>query len=513
MPRFHGVVIGAAIGAALLWGHAALADSRIFTARASAPGVVIEEAFRNGKQLTVAGHGDGTTLFRIDEPSTIVACANRFDFVTSTGEKVNLAADMCVLNWDVTVNVAEAPETPTPPAPEAAAPTPSEPPPATTAESPKPNDLPPVPDVPEVPPAPAEATEPPPAASPGTSFSQIVTVSADDPAAIIASLTIDGAPAPITAREGRAVQFEIQGTEQGIVCERDLGLTLGDGRTLIRKVNLCLNDWHVVVALAGPDSTQPSPPPAVATPAPPPATEPTAGRAWSFNGGTLAATLVFGAPGTSDSAFLAGCTRGADVITITLSEATVPGALPGETVPVTFFAGGFTKSYQGKMSPVEEGGRPTRPEVFVAPGDPLWAAIIKEANLGITAGSAYSTSLSLKGSAAAARQFLAACQNQKPVPTSPPATAGGPGPAPGPAPAGGITARYRCEGGGNFTVTYYGNSQTAILSEPGAPQLELYWTDDGRRGRYVAGEARLTIRDEDVRWSRFGEQARTCLPR
>ncbi|MCB1502695.1 MAG: hypothetical protein KDK07_23450 [Bauldia sp.] len=509
MPRFHGVVVGALVGAAMLSGHAALADSRIFTARANAPGVVIEQAFRNGRQLAVVGHGDGTTLFRIDEPSTIVACANRFDFVTSTGEKVNLAADMCVLNWDVTVNVAQAPEGP--PAEETAAPAPVEPPPAASAEAPGPSNLPPVPDVPEVPAAPNETTAtPPPSAAPGASFSQVVTVSADDPAAIITSLTIDGEPTPVTGREGRAVQFEIQGTEQGIVCERDLGLTLGDGRTLVRKVNLCLNDWHVTVALADADTTVPSPPPSVAGPTEPALSEPTVGRAWSFNGGTLAATLVFGAPGTADAAFLAGCTRGSDIVTITLSEATVPGALPGEAVPVTFFAGDFTKSYEGKMSPVEEGGRPTRPEVFVAPGDPLWSAIIKEANLGITAGSAYSTSLSLKGSANAARQFLAACQKSQPAA---PTTAGGPGPAPSPAPAGGITARYRCEGGGNFAVTYYGNSRTAILSEPGAPQLELHWTDDGKRGRYVAGDAKLVIRDEDVRWSRFGEPARTCLPR
>ena len=107
---------------------------------------------------------------------------------------------------------------------------------------------------------------------------------------------------------------------------------------------------------------------------------------------------------------------------------------------MTFFAGGFTKTYQGKMSPATAGGDPTRPEVFVSPGDPLWAAIIKEANLGITAGSAYSTSLSLKGSATAARQFLAACQNQKP-PAAPPPTASGPGAPPNGAPAGGITAR------------------------------------------------------------------------
>ena len=106
MLRFHGVMFAAGIVAATLSGGAALADARIFTVKASQPGVTIEQAFRNGTELAVVGRGDGSTLFRIDEPSTIVACANRFDFIASTGEKVNLAADMCVLNWEVTVQVA-----------------------------------------------------------------------------------------------------------------------------------------------------------------------------------------------------------------------------------------------------------------------------------------------------------------------------------------------------------------------------------------------------------------------
>jgi hypothetical protein len=176
-------------------------------------------------------------------------------------------------------------------------------------------------------------------------------------------------------------------------------------------------------------------------------------------------------------------------------------------VPVTFFAGGFTKTYQGTMTPVDEMSGASHPEVVISAGDPLWSALIKEANLGISAGPAYTVSLSLKGSATPTRQFLAACLNQ-PGPTPPPAVASGGGGG-----AGGITARYRCDNGGGFTVTYYGGQQTAVLSEQGAPPLTLRWSPDGRRGRYAAGEARLVIRDEDVRWSRFGEQPRTCIPR
>ncbi|HET7716199.1 MAG TPA: hypothetical protein VFK86_11275, partial [Bauldia sp.] len=121
MLRFHGVVTAAGLLGAALSATSAIADSRIFTVKASEPGVTIEKAFRNGKELAMVGRGDGSTLFRIDEPSTVVACANRFDFVTSTGEKVNLAADMCVLNWEVTVDVAAAPAPP-PPATEATEP-------------------------------------------------------------------------------------------------------------------------------------------------------------------------------------------------------------------------------------------------------------------------------------------------------------------------------------------------------------------------------------------------------
>ena len=84
----------------------ALADSRIFTARSDQTGVTIDQAFRNGDELAVVGHGENnSTLFRIDSPSTPVGCANRIEFVASTGEHVDLVSDMCALNWDVTVKV------------------------------------------------------------------------------------------------------------------------------------------------------------------------------------------------------------------------------------------------------------------------------------------------------------------------------------------------------------------------------------------------------------------------
>jgi hypothetical protein len=497
MLRFHGVVAAAGLAATMLSGGAALADSRIFTVKASEPGVTIDQAFRNGKELAVVGRGDGNTLFRIDEPSTIVACANRFDFVTSTGEKVNLAADMCVLNWEVTVDVAAAPapqapaaETPPPPDDPAALP------PATSAEAP---DLPAIPSVPAVPEVPDD-TPPTTTAAPTTPgvFTQVVTVAADDPTVTITGLSLDGAPVVISGRGEGTVQFEIAGSEQGIVCQRELGLTLSDGRQVTQAVNLCLNDWQVKVAVAGaaPGATLPAPPTA-------PAAE---GMTWTFAAGEIAGTLVYGVPQTDATAFVATCNRGSDRITVTLYDASAPGLQPGAAVPVTFTAGGFTKAYQGKMTAVSEESGVANPEVVISAGDPLWSALIREANLGVVAGPAYSATLSLKGSAAPTRQLLATCLNAPaPAPASPPVAT---------SPAGqGITARYACEIGPGFRVTYLGNRGVAVLNEQGAPPLTLNWMPEGMLGRYVAGEARLVLREDHVRWSRFGERPRTCFPR
>ena len=231
--------------------------------------------------------------------------------------------------------------------------------------------------------------------------------------------------------------------------------------------------------------------------------------AWTFAAGEVAATLVNGIPETDATAFVASCNRGSDRVTVTLYEADVPGLAPGAAIPVTFFAGDFTKTYQGTMTAVDQMSGSSHPEVVISAGDPLWSALIHESNLGIAAGPAYSATLSLKGSAAPARQLLAACLGQPAPPTSPPpAVAAGGGGGVG----GGITARYGCENGPGFTVTYFGDQQSATLVEAGAPPLSLHWTPEGQLGRYVAGDARLALREDHVRWSRFGEKPRTCYP-
>ena len=126
-------------------------------------------------------------------------------------------------------------------------------------------------------------------------------------------------------------------------------------------------------------------------------------------------------PETDATAFVATCNRGSDRITVTLYDATAPGLQPGAAVPVTFTAGGFTKAYQGKMTAVSQESGVANPEVVISAGDPLWSALIRETNLGIAAGPAYSATLSLKGSAAPARQLLATCLNAPaPPPAAPP---------------------------------------------------------------------------------------------
>jgi len=491
-----------AVAAVWLSGQGALADTRIFTAKASEPGVTIEQALRNGKDLPIVGRGDGTTLFRIDEPSTVVGCANRFDFVTSTGEKVNLAADLCVLDWSVVVKVSSPPggnAAPPPPAapapaqPEAAAPPP-----------PVPASPPPAAAVPEVPPVPEAPAAPP---APGGTFTQTVTLTLDVPGVTITGLALDGMPVAFTGHEG-GVRFEITGDEQGIVCEREVALTLSDGRTVTETANLCLNDWAVTVSLDG----RPPVPPAPGLPTPQPvAPSPNAPMTWTFAAGEIAATLVHGVAGTDETAFIATCTKGSERIKVTLYGATAPGLAPGDAVPVSFAAGGFSKSFQGTMGPVDAASGASHPEVVIAVGDPLWSSLIRETSVAVVAGPAFSATLSLKGSAGPVRELVAACGKAPPPAATPPAN---PPPSAGGAQGGGgISVRYACEVGQGFRIVFNGNKATAVLTEQGAPPLTLHWVPEGQLGRYVAGDARLTLREDHVRWTRYGERPRTCFPR
>ena len=473
----------------------ALADARIFTAKSSVPGITIEQAFRNGEQLPVVGHGDGTTLFRIDSPSTPVGCANKIEFVTSTGEHVEQLADMCALNWMVTVDVKPAAAGGNIAAPAAA-------------------------------PAPAAGGETIPALPPADStFAQTVTLSTDDPSVTVIAVTLDGKPVAITGREGDAVKFEIAGTDQGIVCDRTVGLTLSDGREITRNANICLNNWTVVIAAGAgaapqpPTAELPAPPPASETPAPlptqppvvqPPVVQPPAApnpeMVWMFSSAGTMATLVYGVPETDESNFSASCVRGSGTMTVTVLDSSVPGVVPGSAVPITFSAGSFARSYPGIGSPMDQVVGASLPEVQISAADPLWSAMIRETTLGVAVGPTWQSTLSLAGSAGPTRQLLAACSQAA---VAPPVVALPGPPAPGP----GIVARFFCDNGEVITVTFNGARQTAVLNEAGAPPLVLHW-DPSRNTRYTAGPSRLVLpNDSEARWSRFGGPPLICRAR
>ncbi len=395
MGHRHNLVATLAVLAIAATMSSALADSRIFTAHSDQTGVTIDQAFHNGDELAIVGHGDNATLFRIDSPSTPVGCANRIEFVASTGEHVDLVSDMCALNWDVTVKV-QAPK---------------------TAEAPAAPATPEVPDVPAVPAVPGsdkDVAAPSSAAPDGASFSQVVSVSLDDPSATIIAIRLDDKPVNIIGRKGGGVQFEVAGTEEGIACDRNLSLILANGKQISRKTNICLNDWSVVVAVAetGPapaPAPQPLPTPPVATaPEPPVGPAPNQEMVWIFSTFGDGASLGHGIPETDASNFGAVCRPRSGRVLVTLLDSGVPGLAPGGAIPITFSGGGFSRTYPGIGSPVDEMVGASLPQVDVSVGDELWTAIVHERALDVSAGPSRFL-LSLNGSAGPTREFLAAC--------------------------------------------------------------------------------------------------------
>jgi hypothetical protein len=484
--------------ALLAFDAAAHAETRLFTVRTTQPGVTVIQATRNGADLPVAGQNGGATFFRIDNPQGAVPCSNRIRFVASNGQVVDRLVDLCANNWELTLAVSAGTTTPPP----AASALPAASPPAQTQTTTRVN--------------------PPPSAT------QPVAIATDDPNATITNVFLRGQEVPIVNRADPYVQINLLGGPQGFACQRDLGLALSDGRRIARDVDVCASNFLVVVALTG-GPRPPEPPanvrpratfqplpqgPAVQlvpqTPSPPPVPGPemVTNMQWLFSAEGANASFAYAIPNTDASEFTAVCALRSRQITVTLSRS-ADELGPGGSVPVTFTAGTFAKTYTATGSEVSELDSLSHPVLRLTVADPLWAALIKEKAVTIQIGSSPAYALSLSGSAVQAKQFLAACS---PAPPPPPPVSQFPMPGPQfpmpqPGPAA-TTIGYACDDGSTLNVAF--DQDTAVVYEAGTPPIVLYSVPSDQGSRWVAGASQLVGLGEQVYWTRQGGYTRAC---
>lgn len=485
----RGLAVVAVAGAAALWGASlwAQAESRLFTVRTDASGVTVTRATVNGRDLQVAGQSGGSTFFRIDNPAGAVPCNNRVQFTTSTNRVFDVTADFCANNWEIVLGVA--------------------------ANTPAPA------------PQPAPAPAPPPAvAVPAPQIGQPVVITTDDPTASILEVFLRGQPVPINARQGNYVRIVAPTGPQGLECQRDLGLALSDGRRIARLVDICQSNFVVTVALTGgprppappptflPQPTQPIQPqpgpqpvpqPPVAQPVPQPgAPEFVNNMTWTFDplDGRNAA-LHYMIPNSEISEFSAQCAAGAGQMTVTLNRAP-PTAQPGQQLRVQLTAGGFSQIYSATMGPVNEVTSRSHPVMRIAASDGLWPALARENAVAIAIDGVPPYALSLRGSAANVRPFLAFCTQAAVPPAPTPIPPVGPGPS--------VNAvGFQCDDGSFLSVGF--DQSAAVVSEPGLPPVVLYRAPPSPEGAvYAAGMSRLIGRSDSVSYFREGAYPRTC---
>lgn len=496
MSRFVRTLATATVAVVLLSG-AAQADSRLFGASSDVNGVAVTGASLDGKALTSAGQGGGVTFFRIDSPGASVPCTNHITFTGSNGKVVAMDANVCANGAQVTVPFSTAAAAPPPPAAQ---------PPAQPA--------------------------PPPAAAPGAPAAQPagvqpVTISVDDPQVTIDSVFMGGNPVAINRRTAGGVEVLIAPGPNGITCSRDLGLVLSDGRRIARAVDICANDWKVDVKLAAGGGTsapaaqaapQPPAPPAPAAQTAPSAQQPApapGGPEWMFTPTRDNGSLAFAVPNTDESEFTAVCAPGSRQATIALGRSAAD-VRPGAPVTVVFSAGTFSQSYRATGSDVSQASGLSNPLIKLSTNDPLWPAIIRESALTVRIGSAAPYTLSLKGSATKANQFLAYCSpapppTANPQPVPPPGATVQPAPMPAPSAASGDIP-FACNDGSFIRVFFDDANGRVIVSDGRGPPLMLHRTASLRGARYVGGGNRLVGHADTITWAPAGGYPATCRP-
>ena len=419
------------------------ADTRIFSVQTDRSGVTISAVRRDGQPLPEVGRSGVRSFYEINAGDATVPCSNQLAFTASNGQRLEYIVDLCAHNWQVTL-------------------------PLGTAQAP-----------------PSAPTQGP----------ASLTLSTDDSNVGIDEVRLDKQLVPIASRQGNAVSINLSAGQRSS-CQHDLGLALTDGRRIARIVDICVPNDAIVVALDD-DSSQPAVPPSSVVGAPPvvsppvvvaptPSVPPASGEiqvvdnlVWEMLVEGDRATLAYALPNSDQIEFFASCNRGSRQTEISL-ERSAPEVQPGASVSVTITAGTFAKTYAATGSEISALTGTSHPELNLPTDDPLWPALIGEEFLVIQTGSVAPYALSLKGSSAAARPFIEAC-NAQPFAPPPPVVSGGP---PQATPIGGD---FSCAEERTLR-SQRTNLQSRIVFRNGLAQtVQLYWLDyDGRRRPYLS---------------------------
>jgi hypothetical protein len=451
MNRHRQIAAAIAALASLAVASNAFADSRFFTARTDRPDVTIDQAFVNGQPLVLSGKGGGVSFFRIENPNGAVSCGGHFLFMASNGQRIQGDYDLCAVNWELTLpsHVSWAPFH-----------------------------------------KPGTGPGPQPDTMPGSN-QRTVTIATDNPSIGITGVFIDKTPATILGRAGNSVAVAVSPGPGGIACQRDMGLSLTDGRVVAHRVNICANNWSVLFPIGG--GFVPTPPPVAVVPPPPPPPPSEPQEQWTFTGGPNL-SLIFGMPETDSTEFEASCRPGSGQAAVTLSRP-VPGLRQGRPIQVTLSSGPFTDTYDAVGSPYSDISGGSSPQFTVGAGDPLWTALISGSQLIVNPGRASAYVVSLSGSSAPTRQFIASC-------------------APAPVvvrPSPGARLDYLCDDGSEFSIVFNKVDGTALISEPGRmTQMLPRIPSLPDRDVWASGPFRLVGKDENITWSTPGRPPRTC---
>jgi hypothetical protein len=246
----------------------------------------------------------------------------------------------------------------------------------------------------------------------------------------------------------------------------------------------------------------PPPPPVVSMPPPPPATgeiEVVEGLSWTSGGEGNRATLAYALPNSDQIEFYASCNRGSRQVEISL-ERSAPEVQPGASAPVTLTAGTYAGAFTATGSDINAITGQSQPELTIPTSDAFWTALIREEFLVVQTGSAPPYALSLKGSSAAGRPFIEACNSPAvvglPGPPGGPVAPGFPPPAgfppppgvpPGPGSVAGTGGDYPCSGEATLAAQRTNLESRLIVRNQSAQPIQLFWLDyDGRRRPFLS---------------------------